>query len=223
MLFGMLMLIKSIMEEIMFHRRRVGILSGIAALAAIAIIMAFGKDVQLPKAGMVTDALSALTMNAITGTNTAKVEYYFPRAGQDVQSQLISVINSSDETLDVAIYSLTDTKIGDAIIQAHQRGVAVRVITDQEQAAGKYQKSLLKKLVQAGVQVKENTHSGLMHLKVTIVDNKIATTGSFNYTKAAENTNDEVFVILRDETAAKDFEAEFETMWNDEKRFTDFK
>lgn len=208
----------------MFHRRRVGIFTGIAALAAVAVILAFGKDIQLPKTGFaVSDAISALTMNANTGTNTAKVEYYFPRAGQDVQSQLISVIDSADKTLDVAIYSLTDSKIGDAIIQAHARGVVVRVITDQEQAAGKYQKSLLKNLVQAGIKVKENTHSGLMHLKVTIVDGKVATTGSFNYTKAAENTNDEVFVVLRDETAAKDFEAEFETMWNSKTGFTDFK
>jgi phosphatidylserine/phosphatidylglycerophosphate/cardiolipin synthase-like enzyme len=207
----------------MFHRRRVGVFTSIAALAAIAVIMAFGKDVQLPKTNIISDSLSALTTDTNTGTDTAKVEYYFPRAGQDVQSQLISVINSADKTLDVAIYSFTDSKIGDAIIQANQRGVTVRVITDQEQAAGKTQKSLLKELVQAGIPVKENTHSGLMHLKVTIVDDKIATTGSFNYTKAAENTNDEVFVILRDETAAKDFETEFETMWNDKKRFTDFK
>jgi phosphatidylserine/phosphatidylglycerophosphate/cardiolipin synthase-like enzyme len=211
------------MEEIMFHRRRVGIFTTIAALAAVAVIMAFGQDIQLPKTGIVSDALSALTANVSTGTDTAKVEYYFPRAGQDVQSQLISVINSADKTLDVAIYSFTDTKIGDAMIQAHQRGVTVRVITDQEQATGKSQKALLKKLVQAGIPVKENTHSGLMHLKVTIVDDKVATIGSFNYTKAAEKTNDEVFVILRDETAAKDFEAEFETMWNDKTRFTDYK
>ena len=157
-----------------------------------------------------------------SGSDTAKVEYYFPRAGQKVQPQLISIIDSSQKTLDIAIYSLTDSKIGSAITRAHQRGVAVRLITDREQSSGQYQKALLKNLVKAGIPVKVDTHSGLMHLKVTVADKKIATTGSFNYTKSAEETNDEVFVVLRDEKAAQDFDAEFETMWNDTKNFRSY-
>ncbi len=81
---------------------------------------------------------------------------------------------------------------------------------------------MLKSLVKAGIPVKIDTHSGLMHLKVTIADGKIATTGSYNYTKSAEETNDEVFVVLRDEKAAQDFGTEFEKMWNDPKSFRNF-
>ncbi len=209
----------------MYHRR-FHLITGIAAVAAVAVILAFGKDIQssftIPKSWFSIPSQTVALMGKSTGTDTAKVEYYFPRAGQDVQAQLVSIINSAQKTLDIAIYSLTDSQIGSAITQAHERGVAVRIITDQEQAGGQTQKKLLKGLVSAGIPVKENTHSGLMHLKVTIADAKIATTGSFNYTKSAENTNDEVFVILRDETAAKDFDAEFEKMWNDTTGFADY-
>lgn len=206
----------------MYRRRRFHIFTGIAAVAAVAVILAFAKDIHISKNVLsVSSQAAALVGN--TGSDTAKTEYYFPRAGQKAQPQLISIINSAQKTLDIAIYSLTNTQIGSAITQAHERGVSVRIITDQEQAGGQYQKSLLKGLVNVGIPVKENTHSGLMHLKVTIVDGKIATTGSYNYTKSAENTNDEVFVVLRDETAAQDFEAEFGNMWKDEKNFTDFR
>ena len=209
----------------MFRRRGFHFITGIMAVAAIAVILAFGKDIRTSITGLKSSLSfpgqsAALVSN--TGTSTAKVEYYFSRAGQEVQPQLVSIIQSAQKTLDIAIYSLTDSKIGAAITDAHERGVAVRVITDQQQAGGQTQKALLKDLVKAGIPVKDNTHSGLMHLKVTIVDGKVATTGSFNYTKSAENTNDEVFVVLRDETAAKDFDTEFEKMWDDNKNFTDY-
>ena len=125
------------------------------------------------------------------------VDYYFPRAGADVQTQLISVIKSANKTLDIAVYSFTDQKIANAVIDDEKRGVAVRVITDKTESSNSYQKQLLQTLKDAGIPVKINKHSGLMHLKVTIVDTTECTTGSFNYTKSAEQRNDEVFVVIR--------------------------
>ncbi|HBG54785.1 MAG TPA: hypothetical protein DDW99_00765 [Ruminococcaceae bacterium] len=58
---------------------------------------------------------------------------------------------------------------------------------------------------------------------MTVADGKVATTGSFNYTKSAENANDEVFVVLRDEKVAQDFEAEFTRMWNDAQDYENYK
>lgn len=215
-----------------FFNRKGRVCAAIAAVLAAAVLSSCNgiqASLTVPDASSTVTYHAAVTIpktaaagsasSGVSGTNTAKVEYYFPRAGQKAQPQLISIIDSSQKTLDIAIYSLTDSKIGAAITRAHQRGVAVRVITDREQASGQYQKSLLKALVKAGIPVKVDTHSGLMHLKVTIADRKIATTGSFNYTKSAEQSNDEVFVVLRDEKAAQDFDAEFETMWNDKKGF----
>lgn len=62
-----------------------------------------------------------------------------------------------------------------------------------------------------------------MHLKVTIADSKIATTGSYNYTKSAEQKNDEVFVTLNDPKIASGFEKEFNRMWNDQSNFADYR
>jgi phosphatidylserine/phosphatidylglycerophosphate/cardiolipin synthase-like enzyme len=134
----------------------------------------------------------------------------------------VNIINSSKSSLDIAIYSFTDIDIADAVVSAKKRGVAVRVISDKECSSDSSQKRVLKLLEKSGIPVKINTHSGLMHLKMTVADQSVATTGSFNYTKAAENQNDEVFVVLRDVNAAKDFDNQFIRMWNDNKDFADY-
>ncbi len=132
---------------------------------------------------------------------------------------MISVINSAKSSLDIAIYSLTYTEIVDAIKKAKKRGVNVRLITDKIQSAGKTQTEALKILGSAGVPMKVNSHSGVMHLKMVVADKKIATTGSYNYSKAASTTNDEVLVVIRNADVAKSFAEQFESMWKDSKRF----
>nr|WP_290439078.1 phospholipase D-like domain-containing protein [Paenibacillus sp. GP183] len=46
-------------------------------------------------------------------------------------------MNSSKQTLDIAIYSLTHPDIVSAIKEANKRGVAIRIISDKIQSAGK--------------------------------------------------------------------------------------
>jgi phosphatidylserine/phosphatidylglycerophosphate/cardiolipin synthase-like enzyme len=122
----------------------------------------------------------------------------------------------------MAIYSFTDISIANAVIADKKHGVTVRVVSDKIEAQNSYQKALLNSLKKAGIPVKANTHQGLMHLKVTVGDGSICTTGSFNYTAAAENQNDEVFVIVNNVATAKKFETEFNRMWGDTKNYTNF-
>ncbi|REE80211.1 excalibur calcium-binding domain-containing protein [Paenibacillus taihuensis] len=155
-----------------------------------------------------------------SSASTSKVkemdaEWAFTQANQQPDKLLISVINEATKTLDIAIYSLTKPDIVDAIKQAKKRGVAVRVITDRIQSGGKTQKEALKLLGSAGIPLKINKHSGLMHLKMTIVDGKTATTGSFNYSKSASTENDEILMVLRSEEVAQSFASQFQEMWED--------
>lgn len=152
-----------------------------------------------------------------------QIRWAFTQAEQHPEKLLIEVIQSAKQTLDIAIYSLTHPDVVAAIKEAKKRGVDVRVITDKIQSGGKSQKEALKILGSAGIPIKINTHSGLMHLKVTIADGKVATTGSFNYSKSASTTNDEVIMVLPNEDIAKAFSAEFEAMWNDTKGFEEIK
>ncbi|QHT62147.1 phospholipase D family protein [Paenibacillus lycopersici] len=147
-------------------------------------------------------------------------EWAFTQAGQKPDRLLIGVIDGASSTLDIAIYSLTKPDIVDAIKRAKKRGVEVRIITDRIQSGGKSQQEALKLLGSAGIPMKRNTHSGLMHLKMTIADGKTATTGSFNYSKSASTDNDEVLMVLRNEDVARSFERQFQAMWEDTSGFT---
>lgn len=152
-----------------------------------------------------------------------QIQYAFTQADQHPEKMLVDVITSAKSNLDIAIYSLTQKDIVAAILDAKKRGVAVRVITDQTEAKTKSQAEALKKLKAAGIPIKQNKHSGLMHLKVTIADKSVLTTGSFNYTAAASTTNDEVLMVVHDAKMAADWDTQFERMWNDTKGFEDYK
>lgn len=159
------------------------------------------------------------TSNIVNTNNSTNIEYYFTKDNGNPEEHLIQVINSSKSNLDIAIYSLTDKPIANAIVQAKKRGVNVEVITDRQEADSKSEKPILLLLKNNDIPVKINTHSGIMHMKVTVADKSIVTTGSYNYTSAASKINDENLVIINDPSIAKGFDDEFISMWDNNNDF----
>lgn len=157
----------------------------------------------------------ASVRTASSEVGAGNIQWAFTQEEQHPEKKLIEVIQGAEASLDVAIYSLTYPDIVGAIRDAKKRGVTVRVLTDRIQSSGKTQKEALKLLGSAGVPIKINKHSGLMHLKMTVADKQVATTGSFNYSKAASTTNDEMLVVIRDAAAAEAFAEAFERAWQD--------
>jgi phosphatidylserine/phosphatidylglycerophosphate/cardiolipin synthase-like enzyme len=179
----------------------------------------------LPIIGCSTSTLAAnkpavhqLSANA----STNGISYYFSQENQQPDAQLINVINSANSTLDIAIYSITKPNIVNAIIAAENRGVSVRIITDKIESNTASESQELSLLQNAGIPIEINTHSGLMHMKVTIADNSIVTTGSYNYTNNATYENDEVLVVINNPNIAQNWDTEFNNMWNDTTRFTSY-
>lgn len=168
---------------------------------------------------MVPSTLRLHMMTVHTAFGGRGMNYYFTHTGVEVDQKLIEKINTAQKTLEIAIYALTRNEIVNAIVAAKQRGVVVRVICDREQANSKYELKDMETLKMHQIPVKVNTHSGLMHLKITIIDEIIVALGSYNYTKAATLENDEVLVIVEEESLATASRERFEEMWNDSKRY----
>jgi phosphatidylserine/phosphatidylglycerophosphate/cardiolipin synthase-like enzyme len=147
------------------------------------------------------------------------VELLFPRENENPVPVLTNLYNNAKKKIDVAIYSFTQPEILKALTNAKKRGVDVRVIVDREQSNGNVMKHTINTLLIDKIPVKVNTHSGLMHLKMSVIDDSIATTGSYNYSKAATDTNDEMFVVVNDPDFAKKCENYFNRMWNDNDNF----
>jgi phosphatidylserine/phosphatidylglycerophosphate/cardiolipin synthase-like enzyme len=127
---------------------------------------------------------------------------------------LIDVMDRAMKTLDVAIYAINFPPIVDAVLRAKARGVTVRVITDSTQLGQAKQIEQLQRLAAVGIPMKRDTHTGVMHLKVTIADAREFSTGSFNYTNnAVLNNNENLFVWDCPKNAVL-YQAEFDRMWS---------
>ena len=182
--------------------------------AFLLALLAMGCSYFIP-----TSTLSIPSSNQPTIT-PALIQTYFPKQEQHPEEVLIQLYNNSKTTLDIAIYSLTYPKIVESIVQAKKRGVEVRVISDKIQAAGNTQKHAINTLLEVGIKVKINTHSGLMHLKMSLIDKIIATTGSYNYTANATDNSDEMLVVIQDGKFINECQTEFDRIWNNNLKYT---
>lgn len=136
--------------------------------------------------------------------------YFSPSGG--CEEHVVELINSSQETLDVAIYSLNNEKILIALRNAKLRGVKIRILLDRVQATGNRLVSLgLKK---DGFDVRIHSKNKIQHNKFAIADGKRVETGSFNWTKPAEDKNEENCVFFNEPGLVNQFHERFNShLW----------
>jgi len=118
---------------------------------------------------------------------------------------LLREIGQAKEELLVAVYAFTSDELAGALVQAKKRGVAVQVVLDREfdsrteKSKGKFlegQKIPVRRV--SGLKPNSpDTDAGLMHQKFVVIDRKNLFTGSYNWTRSAENLNDENLLLFR--------------------------
>ena len=113
---------------------------------------------------------------------------------------------------DIAIFSLTLDSIAEAILEAFQRGIKVRVIADDECAKNKG--SNIKLLASVGVPCKTDNAIYHMHHKFAVIDSSVVIMGSFNWTGQAVKYNQENIFFYEDKNIASQYAKEFERLWN---------
>lgn len=96
----------------------------------------------------------------------------------------------------VQAYSFTSAPIAKAVVDAHKRGVQVKVILDKSQRTEKYSSADF--VAYAGIPVSIDAKHKIAHNKVMIIDGSTVITGSFNFTKSAEEGNAENLLIIYD-------------------------
>lgn len=127
----------------------------------------------------------------IPATGTIKVGFS-PNGG--VEQALIEELTTAQSTIEVQAYSFTSVNITRTLINAYKQGIKVRVILDKSQVNEKY--SGLKYLRSAGIPVHIDHGFNEAHTKSILVDHKTLITGSYNFTKNAEEHNNEVSMIF---------------------------
>jgi phosphatidylserine/phosphatidylglycerophosphate/cardiolipin synthase-like enzyme len=101
----------------------------------------------------------------------------------------------------VQAYSFTSAAIAGAIVEAHKRGVAVQVVLDRGQRTEKYSSADF--VAHAGIPTFIDAKHPIAHNKIIIIDEMVVITGSFNFTKAAEEKNAENLLVIHDPELAE--------------------
>lgn len=125
--------------------------------------------------------------------------YFSPRGG--AQQAIVDAIDKAMETVYVQAYSFTSAPIAKALVDASRRGVKVEAILDKSQRKATYTGATF--LKNEGIPVWIDGKHAIAHNKVMIVDGATVITGSFNFTKAAEEKNAENLLIIRDPGLAR--------------------
>lgn len=141
------------------------------------------------------------------------IEYAFS-PNQGASSLITQKINAANKSIKVAAYSFTYAPIAEALRNAQKRGVDVKVVLDRKQLNDKH--SVYRYLIKHNIQTKINNSYAIMHHKFMLIDDIILQTGSFNYSKSAENKNAEnVLVITGDSKIAKAYSKQWQVLWNE--------
>ena len=126
----------------------------------------------------------------------AEIRIFFSPEG-GIAEEIIRQIDNAQEYIDIAIYSFTYQPVAEAIIRAKNRGVKIRILMDKGRAQRKH--SVYQFLLDNDIETIQDRRSGYMHNKIAIIDGRILFTGSYNWSKSAEETNQENLLEFIDE------------------------
>ncbi len=128
-----------------------------------------------------------------------------------VQERVLDLLQAAKKEVLFLAFSFTDDKMG-AVLQAQGKaGLTIRGVFENMGATSKY--SEYGRLKRAGLDVRRDGNPAIMHHKVFIIDSETVVTGSYNFSKNADRSNDENLVVVHDPELAKQYQAEFERVY----------
>lgn len=151
-----------------------------------------------------------LSSQSLTTSEILAPEAHFA-PGDDCPQRIIQLIQAAQIALDICVFTITDDRISDAMIQAHHRGLSLRIVTDNEKAFDLG--SDITRLQDAGIQVKVDQTPFHMHHKFALFDRQLLLTGSYNWTRGAARDNLENFIITSERRLVQPFQELFEKLW----------
>lgn len=130
--------------------------------------------------------------NSIKVQSAGELEVAFsPKGG--ATDLVIKTIRSANQSIRVLAYSFTSAPIAQALVDAHKRGVDVEMVVDKSQKSERYTSATF--IANAGIPIRIDFKHAIAHNKVLVVDGHTVQQGSFNYTKAAEQSNAENVLV----------------------------
>ncbi len=186
------------------------------------------KKFHIPK-DMIKKSTKIISDDPVKNLKSGKIKVFFtdfttklkPDRGcsTEICREILSGINNSKETIDVAIYGYSSTpEIEKALIAAQKRGVKVRLVYDEDANRKNIypDTDIIKKLI-SDINSDANTDeaNSIMHNKFYIFDNKILITGSANLSHTdMSGFNSNSAVVIESPEIAQIYKQEFDEMYS---------
>ncbi len=154
--------------------------------------------------------------NPLDSTNTftvgaTKVSAYFSPQDKTVEKALVPLIENAQSYIYLPVFVITHKKLTQALIDAKNRGVDVKIILDATSVRSNHTTHEI--LREAGIPLKTENYAGKVHNKSMIIDDKYVITGSMNFSNSGENRNDENCLVIENSDLAKFYKGWFEFIW----------
>ncbi len=147
----------------------------------------------------------------VTLSDGTHIECYF--APEDnAGDALTHFAESAHERIDFAAFSFTSKDLAEAMDARMQAGVRVRGVFEKRganSAASRY-----KWLGEHGAAVQTDTNPANLHDKFLVVDGAAVATGSFNFSRNADEHNDENLLIIHNPALARRYVEEVDRLMN---------
>jgi mitochondrial cardiolipin hydrolase len=150
------------------------------------------------------------TLDAGADPQPVEAQAYFA-PGEDCLRKLRELCLGAKRSIDVCVYTISDDRLCVALIDAHRRGLTVRILSDDRKVhdAG----SDVLRLRDFGLDLRLDDTDFHMHHKFAIFDGARLASGSFNWTRNASSGNEENLVVTDDVRLVRSFGAHFERLW----------
>lgn len=142
---------------------------------------------------------------------SAKTEVFLS-SKHKIKETLITTLNSSQKSIDIAAFVFTSGDIAEALLMAKKRGVKIRIILDSKQENSSHPVSNFLKEEDFDLQFVKGNIGGFMHNTFVVCDNSYVITGSYNWTDHSDKFNYENIVLIDDKDIIQQFLNEFNLM-----------
>jgi phosphatidylserine/phosphatidylglycerophosphate/cardiolipin synthase-like enzyme len=135
--------------------------------------------------------LDFVSLNAQQGPKDLH-PYFSPNGG--CTEAVVNALGAAQKSILVQAYSFTSAPIAKALVDAKKRGVDVQVILDKSQKSEHYSSATF--LSNEGIPTYIDAAHKIAHNKLMVIDGDEVITGSFNFTKSAEDGNAENLLLI---------------------------
>ena len=124
------------------------------------------------------------------------------------------MIQNAKDSVYFLAFSFTSDSIAEAMLEVAAEGIHVAGVFEE----GQYYANIgteFDNLVAAGLDVRLDGNSRNMHHKIIIIDEDIVVLGSYNFSRNAEENNDENTLIIYNADIASQYLAEFNRVFSE--------